>query len=256
MGGAFQFSGQTMTMFTLRPGTLDEYIYRQVIEQNEYGLPDRFSADDIVVDLGAHIGAFAYAALTRGAGKVYGIEPDVVNLEIARRNLRAFFDEGRVSLIHGAAWRSDCNEDVLYFQGYPSMGGSINTGGGRVLDKAVGRAVEKINFDSFLLDITENGKNAVRFLKLDCEGSEWPILFTSRLLNLVSEISGEIHEIRVTGPKTSASGKRDARASFDNLAIDELIDLLERQDFDVKYKPCWFNVPYFERLGMISALRR
>jgi FkbM family methyltransferase len=243
-------------MFMLRPGTLDEYIYRQVIEYNEYGLPDSFSVDDIVVDVGTHIGLFAYAALKRGAGKVYGIEPDLENFEIARRNLKTFLDEGRISLTHGAAWRSDCNEDALYFQGYPSMGGRINTGGGRVLDKADGCPVRKINFDAFLLDITENGKKKVRLLKLDCEGSEWPILFTSSLLNLVTEISGEIHEIRITGTKASASRKSGGKASFDKFAIEDLIDLLEHQNFKVKYRPCWFGVPYFERLGIISALRR
>jgi FkbM family methyltransferase len=243
-------------MFMLRPGTLDEYIYRQVIEYNEYGLPDSFSVDDIVVDVGAHIGVFAYAALKRGAGKVYGIEPDMENFEIARRNLKTFLDEGRISLTHGAVWRSDCNEDVLYFQGYPTMGGRINTGGGRVLDKAGGCPVKKINFDAFLLDITATGKKKVRFLKLDCEGSEWPILFTSSLLNLVTEISGEIHETRITGPKTSAPGKSSGKASFDKFALEDLIDLLEHQNFKVKYHPRWFGVPYFERLGIISALRR
>lgn len=256
MGGAFQFSGQILTMFTLRPGTLDEYVYRQVIEANEYGLPDGFSVDDIVVDVGAHIGTFAYAALQRGAGKVYGIEPDTENFEIAKGNLRSFMDEGRVSLIHGAAWRSDCNEDALYFQGYPSMGGVINTGGGRVLNQAGGCPVRKINFDAFLLDITANGTKKVRFLKLDCEGSEWPILFTSSLLHLVSEISGEIHETRVTGHEASASGEGGGKASFDTFAVEDLIMLLEQQDFEVNYYPSCSGPPYFERLGMISALRK
>jgi hypothetical protein len=145
---------------------------------------------------------------------------------------------------------------VLYFQGYPTMGGRINTGGGRVLDKAGGCPVKKINFDAFLLDITATGKKKVRFLKLDCEGSEWPILFTSSLLNLVTEISGEIHETRITGPKTSAPGKSSGKASFDKFALEDLIDLLEHQNFKVKYHPRWFGVPYFERLGIISALRR
>ena len=241
-------------MFMLRAGTLDEYIYRQVVEYNEYGLPDNFSLDDIVVDVGAHIGLFAYAALKRGAGKVYGIEADVENFEIAQRNLKTFLDEGRMSLTHGAAWRSDCNDDVLYFQGYPSRGGRINTGGGRVLDKPGGCPVEKINFDTFLLGITANGRRKLRFLKLDCEGSEWPILFTSSLLNLVTEISGEIHEARVAGPKTSASGKSDALSNEHTL--EDLIDLLEHHNFQVKYRPCRSGLPYFERLGMISALRR
>jgi hypothetical protein len=161
-----------------------------------------------------------------------------------------FLDEGRVSLTQGAAWRSDCIEDVLYFQGYPSLGGCINTGGGRVLDKAGGRPVTTVNFDAFLLNITENGKKKVRFLKLDCEGSEWPILFTSSLLNLVKEISGEIHETRVARPRSSG------KSSFDEFALEDLIDLLEHQNFEVEYHPRWFGVPHFERLGIMRALQR
>jgi hypothetical protein len=38
------------------------------------------------------------------------------------------------------------------------------------------------------------GDGPVRLLKLDCEGSEWPILFTSRRLQQVREIVGEYHE--------------------------------------------------------------
>ena len=39
---------------------------------------------------------------------------------------------------------------------------------------------------------TRSGK-PVGLLKLDCEGSEWPILATSRLLHKVERIAGEFH---------------------------------------------------------------
>ena len=37
--------------------------------------------------------------------------------------------------------------------------------------------------------------NEVELLKLDCEGSEWPILFTSKLLRKVRRVCGEYHEL-------------------------------------------------------------
>jgi len=38
-----------------------------------------------------------------------------------------------------------------------------------------------------------NKGNRVRLLKIDCEGSEFPILYTSKMLEYVDEIVGELH---------------------------------------------------------------
>ena len=45
-----------------RDGTLDKAIFNAVVRLNEYRLPDSFAPGDIVIDVGAHIGAFAEAA--------------------------------------------------------------------------------------------------------------------------------------------------------------------------------------------------
>jgi FkbM family methyltransferase len=42
---------------------------------------------DVVLDLGANIGAAALLMLEKGAAKVIGVEPDPTNLALARRNL-------------------------------------------------------------------------------------------------------------------------------------------------------------------------
>src|SRR3979490_1223457 len=53
-----------------RNGTLDQAIFNGVVLFNEYRLPDRFAPGDIVIDVGAHIGSFAEAVLSRGCEKV------------------------------------------------------------------------------------------------------------------------------------------------------------------------------------------
>ena len=146
-------------MLHTRPGTTDQLIYEWVVEANEYGLPDRFEPSDIVVDIGVHIGAFAHAALIRGCGHVHGVEADLENVRVATENLRRYIDEGAVTLTYGAAWRSDPNDDVLSFQGYPSFGRTLNTGGGRVLSERNGTPVPKVNFDTFLLGATRGVSN-------------------------------------------------------------------------------------------------
>lgn len=184
-----------------RPGTLDRAIFNGVVALNEYQLPEQFSPADIVLDIGAHIGAFAYAALTRGCQHVYAVEPDPTNFALATRHLQPFLSDNHVTLLHGAVWRSDPNNDELRFDGYhpfpqscAGMTGILNTGCGSVL-WGVGEIVPKIAFDALLDQITEQGAKRVRLLKLDCEGAEWPILLTSQRLHLVEEICGEFHEL-------------------------------------------------------------
>ena len=52
-----------------RNGTLDQAIFNEVVDDNEYRLPDRFAPGDVVIDVGTHIGSFVQAVLSRGCGK-------------------------------------------------------------------------------------------------------------------------------------------------------------------------------------------
>lgn len=187
--------------WTFRPGTLDRAVFNGVVFENEYQLPSRFAPDDIVIDVGAHIGSFAYAALLRGCQQVFSVEPDPANCEIALENLRDYVEHSRVTIEYGAVWRSDPNDDELLFDGYhpfpksfAGAEGILNTANGSVI-WGLGERVPKLPFDELLDQLTNSGEKRLRLLKLDCEGSEWPILFTSHRLHLVDEICGEFHEI-------------------------------------------------------------
>jgi FkbM family methyltransferase len=187
--------------WSFRPGTLDRMIFDGVVALDEYRLPERFEPDDVVVDVGAHIGSFAYAVVLRGGKHVWSIEPDGTNCVFAAEHLRPYVDRGSVRLMHAAVWRSDPNDDELRFDGYQvfpqsflDLAGVVNTGGGSVM-WAVGEPVQKVAFDDVVDLVTNRGERRVRLLKLDCEGAEWPILLTSRRLHLIDEIVGEFHEI-------------------------------------------------------------
>lgn len=170
-----------------RPGTMDEAIFRQVTE-GEYG-PIDFKGK-VVLDIGAHIGAFSVLAGTSGARIVHAFEAEAQNCELARANC-----EGLPVVVHHAAvWRSDGIEsDVQWVKSFDPT----NTGGGNVV-----AAEEKIEpghpsakvaavaLDS-LLDIVE-----FDIAKFDCEGSEYPILHTSKLFSRIPLIVGEYHPPR------------------------------------------------------------
>jgi FkbM family methyltransferase len=177
--------------FSLRPGTLDERIFQDVVVANEYRLPERFGPDDVVLDVGMHIGSFCFAALLRGAGHVHGFEAEPGNFALAARNLAGYGDRCQA---HGkAVWRSDRRGDVLRFCA-PTGAQSSNTGGGNVLGTSGDVEVETVALDDVLRQVTDNGRTRVRFLKIDCEGAEFPILLTSRLLHWIDHVHGEFHE--------------------------------------------------------------
>src|SRR5687767_1780172 len=88
-----------------RPGTLDAAILDCLGADNEYRLPPVFEPDDVVLDIGMHIGGFGLEVLRRGAGRVHGFEAERSNFEIACENLKSFGP--RADVRHQAIWRSD-----------------------------------------------------------------------------------------------------------------------------------------------------
>jgi FkbM family methyltransferase len=176
--------------FVFRPGTNDEAMFHHLITHNEYRLPDQFDPQDIIVDVGVHIGGFSYSALSRGARRVHGFEAEPSNCESARHNLREFGD--RATIHNKAVWRSDRPAGALHLC-YSSD--QANTGGGSVFWDSKGVDIPSVPFDEVLLEITDGGKRRISLLKIDCEGSEFPILLTAKRLDLIDRIAGEFHEM-------------------------------------------------------------
>jgi FkbM family methyltransferase len=215
----------------LRPGTMDEHIFDDVLVRNEYDLPDRLAPDDPIIDIGAHIGCFCLAAGMRGSRRIVAVEPNRANFAIALINLKQALKHGHVRLRFGAVWRSDDNDDVLRCGPFPIRDGLVNTGGGAVTPGGTGATVPKLALDSLMFETTQGGRTRVRLLKIDCEGSEWPILLTSNRLDLVDEIIGEFHEV---------AGRDDCREppwrikGYTRFTSDVLHEALARAGFHVE----------------------
>src|SRR2546423_4671459 len=168
-------------------------IFDGVVALDEYRLPERFEPGDVVVDVGAHIGSFAYAIVLRGGRHVWSIEPDRANCAFAAEHLRPYVDWGVVRLMHAAVWRSDPNDDELRFNGYhafpdsyPGMEGIVNTGNGSVV-WGLREPVPKIAFDDVVDQAPNRGERRVRPLKLGWAGARWPIVLASREPHLLVE---------------------------------------------------------------------
>ena len=201
-------------------------IYNSVVVNNEYRLPRRLPRNSIVVDIGAHAGMFSFAALSRGAGVVYAFEPEPNNFRCAGQNLAQF--GSRVRLSNAAVWRSDIANPSLHF--FPSAD-AANTGGGTVIWDTDGPAVQSVKFDDVIRDVTEDGKNRIALLKIDCEGAEFPILLTSRRLDQIDRIVGEYHELRAELPKHAQI------PGVEEFSVQVLVRTLESAGFSLATEP-------------------
>lgn len=214
--------------FRFRPGTNDEAMFNHLTTHNEYRLPDQIGPGEIIVDVGAHIGSFCYSALTRGARHVFGFEAEPSNFECASRNLQSFGD--RVRLTNKAVWRSDRPAGTLSFSYSEEQ---ANTGGGSVVWESDGPGIPSVPFDDVIDQITAYGRRRINLLKIDCEGSEFPILLTATKLDRIDRIAGEFHEIGCTrNPQPIPDQARVP--GIEAFTLEVMLDHLRRAGFHVE----------------------
>ena len=171
--------------WSYRPDTWDWNIFDSVCIHNEYALPNPLPANSLVVDIGAHIGSFCWAVHTLGAAAIVAIEMQSDNVQHLLKNLAPI---PRHFVWHCAAW-NDHDETQLH---EPTTLG-VNTGGGGVFS-GDGRTVLAIPISRiFRHAVGWSGIERVRLMKLDCEGSEYPILLGADL-SLVDAVCGELHD--------------------------------------------------------------
>lgn len=216
--------------FVFRPGTNDEAMFRHLLTHDEYRLPATFGPDDLVMDIGVHIGGFSYLALSRGASRVYGFEAEPSNCALAAQNLACFGD--RVRLQNAAVWRSDRPVGSLTFT---YSDDPANTGGGSVVWESDGPCIETVPLDDLIETITEGGRRRIRLLKIDCEGSEFPILLTATKLDRIDRIAGEFHEIGCArNPQIIPEQARVPEVA--EFTVEVLAEALRRAGFDVTWQ--------------------
>lgn len=174
-----------------RTGTWDHAILTAVFN-GEYGTID--FAGKTVLDIGAHIGAFSLMAVSKGAARIVACEPASENFALLRNNCAPF---PQINCIQRAVWS---NEDLHLPLSWRRNAHPENTGGGTVLPfsriadfdimETPDEEVSRIAFDALVRDL-----GVVDIVKIDAEGSEYPILLGSTSLAQVREIVGEYHEL-------------------------------------------------------------
>ena len=185
-----------------RPGTWDHAIFTNVVK-GEYGPLD--FRDKTVVDIGAHIGAFTIMAALHGARQVHAFEAGSTNFRLLQSNCR---DLANVRCTHAAVWSAQAPTELLRWR--PNQCHE-NTGGGTVLRCAQIAGFEMScdgaeDIRSIPFDEVVEAVGRVDLLKIDAEGSEYPILLTSQRLDAVQEIVGEYHVLGTKPAGDEADG--------------------------------------------------
>lgn len=213
-----------MSDLKFREGTYDKMIWDSVFTNNEYKIPVRIDGH-YILECGGHIGSFASLCKSRGAAECWSLEPNQENFKLMCHNVASTPGYMIYQPILGAAWRSDKKGDRLSY----SITDDKNTGAGIVGPKDPFRGeVTVLAFDDLIKLVSNCGRRRVNLVKLDCEGAEWPILFTSKMLVFVDNIVGEYHASAV-----------DRYHKIEGLpyTLDNLRLILENNGFEVEIEP-------------------
>lgn len=193
-------------------GSVGQYIYKQIFEQGEY--PNTFIEDDIVVDIGGHIGLFAlYASKYIPRGKVYSFEPSPFNFERFQEHMK--LNNVTNVQVKQCAVTGSIADTTLYL--------SQDTGANSIYQKCAHEhflpnpTTPTCNVSSTTLSDIIKELGHISYLKLDCEGAEYDILesITPEDYSKIKQIVLEWHPV-------------------DGHSINSLCSLLETNGFQIK----------------------
>lgn len=154
------------TSFQARGGTMDRVVLNEVWLRRIYSQPGfEIGKDDIVVDIGAHIGFFSVLAAQR-AKRVLSFEPNPDNFDLLTENLKRNGLENCRAYQLGVAGTD--GRMMLYLN-------QNNTGGHTLYGPPTSREVVSIETVTLAGIFNRYSLEKIDFLKVDCEGAEYEI---------------------------------------------------------------------------------
>jgi FkbM family methyltransferase len=163
-----------------------------IMVREDYG---RLPPGGTVVDIGANLGAFALYAARQGAKAVLAYEPNSAAFRCLQRNVEANGLSGIVRP-RRLAVSAVAGQDVRF----PCAPSAYN----RIAAEDESGEFETVRTTSLAEILARDAAQGIDLLKLDCEGAEYDILFSTGPLDIrrVREIRMEYHSGRDTELKT------------------------------------------------------
>ena len=160
----------------------------QGYEPSHFGIPFDWSACNTILDIGANIGMFTLFAASRAPhAHLYSFEPDTGNFEVLIENIRTNDLESRVTLVRRAV-AGATQELKMFFRTDDPGGHSIY----HYTDESKEAIVPALSLDDVFKTY---GLASCDYLKVDCEGAEYDILYntSSEVLKKIRCIALEYH---------------------------------------------------------------
>jgi FkbM family methyltransferase len=165
----FELVHRSGIMIKVRPHTDDLKIVKSNFVTKHYFkdyVP--IPKDSIVVDVGAHIGAFS-VMVARKAHRVLSFEPEPSNFQMLKKNKELNHLEN-VSIFEMAVSGSCGYQDITVYSEGSTGSHSLYQGSAKGVEK---KRVQTVSLDEI---IRKEALTRIDFLKLDCEGAEHDIL--------------------------------------------------------------------------------
>lgn len=157
---------------------LSEIINQEIFVNNIYQKYNEVQEGDVVVDIGANVGAFSYLALKKNPKHLYSIEPSKLLLPTLTKNIGG---SNNVDIINCRISNNNYINNKLI------TGDFIN-----IYDNQ-GSTYDNIEFKEF---IKKYNIEKIDFLKCDCEGGEYFIFNEENkewIVNNVKHVAAEFH---------------------------------------------------------------
>ena len=219
--------------FNVRVNTSDILVVWEIWRAKIYDDPHfSIKEKDIVVDIGAHIGAFAVrAAKLARLGRVYAYEASGKNHSLLKHNTQ-LCNANNITTYHKAV--SDARGELKFYQ--PGHNGALGS-----LMQDEDSPMEIVESVTLVDIINDNKLEHIDLLKIDVEGAEYNILLNcpADALAKVRRVVLEYHEF-VDDPR--------------NYQV--LVDVLKSHNFNVIVEPGIFPQKFLFGTGIIKAWRK
>jgi FkbM family methyltransferase len=146
--------------------------------------------DATIIDIGGHIGSFSiYAASQAPEGHVYTFEPDPVNYALLQKNIQ---DNGFKNITPAPLAVSTESGTRRFYSG------NVNSAESGLYHKNLGAKQISVRTISLEDLFRQNNISYCDFLKMDCEGAEYEIVFSApdTIMRRIHTIAMECHNPR------------------------------------------------------------
>ncbi len=175
------------------------FVFKEIFMEDFYHINDLLTNipnNATIIDIGCNAGYFSFITLSKKKdAKVYAYDPMKVNIELFEHNIK--LNDGlsnQIKVFNKAVTGTEQGNITLFFDDVEndSVIASIYNDFSEKNNNSI--SVETISLKKI---IEENSLTKIDLLKLDCEGSEYPILYNSpnEVWNFINALTIETHEL-------------------------------------------------------------